>query len=104
MAQADELLHLRRDHDNGAALFGKPSNEPVNLLLVADIDAAGRLVDDHDPGLGQHHLGKQQLLLVAAGQFAREHIATACPDVEITNGCIKRCILAPTSMKEPRVN
>ena len=71
------------------------SDEAVDLLLVADIDAAGRLVDDHDPGLGQHHLGKQQLLLVAAGQFARKHIATPrAADVEITNGCIKRCILS----------
>ena len=61
-------------------------DEAVDLLLGADIDAAGRLVDDDDPRLGQHHLGEKQLLLVAAGELPGEQIAAPGPDVEIADG------------------
>ena len=62
---------------------GERGDEAVDLLLGADIDAARRLVDDDDARLDQHHLGEQQLLLVAAGELPRQQIAAAGADVEI---------------------
>ena len=93
VAKADQLLHLGRDDDDRAALLGERRDEAVDLLLGADIDAAGRLVDDDDARLDQHHLGEQQLLLVAAGELAGEQIAAAGADVEILDGPVERRLL-----------
>ena len=43
----------------------------LDLGLGADVDAAGRLVEDQQPRLGDQPAGQQHLLLVAAGQVAR---------------------------------
>ena len=50
-------------------------DEVVDLALVADVDAARRLVDDDHRRVGQHDLGQQQLLLVAARKLARRRAA-----------------------------
>ena len=41
-------------------------HELVDLVLGADVDAAGRVVQDEDPRLGHQPLGDDDLLLVAA--------------------------------------
>ena len=43
-------------------------DEPVDLRLGADIDAARRLVEDEDLRIGQQPAADQHLLLVAAGK------------------------------------
>jgi hypothetical protein len=43
-------------------------DELIDLLLGADIDAAGRLIQDQHLGPGQQPLGDGHLLLVAAGE------------------------------------
>ena len=58
------------------------AEDAVDLGLGADIDAAGRLVEEDDPRADRQHLGDGDLLLVAAGQ-RRDRIAdAAAPEVE----------------------
>ncbi len=40
--------NLGRDHDNGLALLYQLAEQQVNIALGADIDAAGRLIEDDD--------------------------------------------------------
>lgn len=47
------------------------AEQQVNIALGADIDAAGRLIEDDDIRVVQQPLGDNDLLLVAAGQVAR---------------------------------
>ena len=42
----------------------------VDLELGAHVDAAGRLVEDQQVRVGEHPLGQDDLLLVAAGELA----------------------------------
>ena len=42
------LRHLRGDHDHRDALAGELRDQPVDLGLGADVDAARRLVEDQD--------------------------------------------------------
>ena len=72
---------------------GERGDEAVDLLLGADVDAARRLVDDDDARLDQHHLGEQELLLVAAGELARQQIAAPGADVEILDRLVERLLL-----------
>ena len=55
---------------DGHAVGGQVGHQPVHLGLGADVDAAGRLVDDEHPRAGGQPLGQHDLLLVAAGQRA----------------------------------
>ena len=43
-------------------------DELVDVPLGADVDAAGRVVEDNEVGIGLQPLGQDDLLLVAAGQ------------------------------------
>ena len=90
VAEADQLGHLRGDDDHRAPLRGERDDEAINLLLGADVDAARRLVDDDDLGIEQHHLGEQQLLLVAARHLAGQHIVVADANVEARDRVVER--------------
>src|SRR5690606_36002376 len=70
ICETDKLLHFRRDDDAGLPLPHHLVDEVINLAFVANVDAARRLVDNLDRRVGHHHLGKQGLLLIAAGQLA----------------------------------
>ena len=83
MAEADRLLQRVGGQDHGDALGGHGADQLVDLLLGADIEAAGR--DGRGSGcatlrvepLGQHHL-----LLVAAGEVEAERIDAGRADVQ----------------------
>jgi hypothetical protein len=49
-------------------LAGEFGDQPVDLRLGADIDAARRLVKDQNPRLGEKPTSDQTLLLVASAQ------------------------------------
>src|SRR4051794_264601 len=66
--QAEDFLELGADHDDRHALSGESHDHVVDRLPGADIDAAGRLVEDHDLGFTFQPLGDDDLLLVATGQ------------------------------------
>ena len=48
----------------------EPVDDGVDLVLGADVDAAGRLVEDQHVGIGEQPLRQHDLLLVAAGELA----------------------------------
>ena len=58
-------------------------DEPVDLDLGADVDAAGGLVEDQDPRPGGQPLGQDDLLLVAAGEGPDQLVDAGHPHVEL---------------------
>ena len=50
---------------------GQLVQQPVDLALGADVDAARRLVEDQDVAVAQQPFGDDDLLLVAAGEQPR---------------------------------
>src|SRR3954447_13989312 len=46
IADADDLLHVARDHQDGDAGISQRAHQAIDLALGADIDAARRLVED----------------------------------------------------------
>ena len=67
VAHAQDFGQLGRNHDNRLALLRQVVEQVVNLAFRAHIDAAGRLVEDQDVGIGGQPLADDHLLLVAAG-------------------------------------
>ena len=70
VGHAEHLGQLGRHHHDGEPVGGQRRHQPVHLGLGADVDAAGRLVDDQQFRVGGQPLGQHDLLLVAAGQGA----------------------------------
>jgi len=68
VAHAQDLGHLRRDHEDREAVLLEPVHEVVDLLLRAHIHAAGGLIEDQHLRRGDQPLGDRDLLLVPAGQ------------------------------------
>ncbi|HKH07030.1 MAG TPA: hypothetical protein VKA65_17815, partial [Acidimicrobiales bacterium] len=60
---------MGHQHDRGA-LVAQLVEEAEDLLQGAQVHAAGRLVEDHERGLGHHGTGQQEALLLAAGELA----------------------------------
>src|SRR4029453_19572080 len=55
----------------------------MDLDLGADVDAAGRFIEDQHPRLGSQPLAEHDLLLVATGQGARELVDATCADPKL---------------------
>ena len=70
VAEREELGQLGGDQEDGAALRGELADHLVELGLDADVDAARRLVEDEDRGIGEQPAGEDRLLLVAARELA----------------------------------
>src|SRR5687767_13113997 len=83
VADAEQLRHLGGDDDDAFPLLRQPRNDGVDLVFRADVDAAGRFVQDQDLRPGEQPLAEDHLLLVAAGKVHRllEHAGAA--DVEV---------------------
>ena len=62
---------------------GQLGDDPVDLDLGADVDAAGRLVEDQEPRLRRQPLRQHDLLLVAARQGADQLLDAGHPHVEL---------------------
>ena len=69
-ARPEDLLHLAGDHDDRDPAFGQRPDQRVDLAAGADVDAAGRLVEQQHPAVAHQPPGQHDLLLVAAGQRA----------------------------------
>ena len=75
----DDLLQLGGDQQDAEALRGQFVDQGLDLGLGADVDAAGRLVEDQHLRVQAEHPGQQHLLLVAAGQLAHLLVGAATP-------------------------
>ena len=64
----DDLLEVRRDQNDRHAFVAEAADGLENLLLGAEVDAAGRLVEEEDAWLPVQPLADDELLLVAAGK------------------------------------
>ena len=104
VAQADQLRHLARGDQYAEPLRGQLPQPGVDLALGADIDAAGRLVEQQQPGIAEDLLGQHDLLLVAARQGADRDVWIPRPDVELAEGLLDRFRLggAATSSRPAR--
>ena len=67
----EHLRQLGGDHQDCHALVRQRGQEAVDLGLGADVDPAGRLVDDQQPWLAGEPLREYHLLLVAARRAMR---------------------------------
>ena len=52
----------------------KRANELVDFLLGADVEAARRMIEDENPGLGVQPFRQHDFLLVAAGKVEAERV------------------------------
>ena len=59
--------------------------QPINLEFRPDIDAAGRFVEDQDPGVAQEPAGHQEFLLVAATEFGGQLFLVAATQPQRRN-------------------
>ena len=80
----DDLGQLGGDEDDRHALGGEVAHELVDGALGTDVDAAGGLVHDDDPRLGEQPLRQHDLLLVAAREEA--HLVGAAAGGELQRG------------------
>ena len=71
VAHADEFGQLRRDHDDRLSLFDELLQQSIDFRFGAHVDAARRLVDDQDLGIGIEPLGEDNLLLIAPAEVDR---------------------------------
>ena len=68
VGHADQLLDLRRDHQDRGAARDEPAHQREHLRLGADVDAARRLVEDEDARAARQPAREDDLLLVAAAE------------------------------------
>ena len=66
--QLDVLVELGGEHDDRQALAGERAEQLVEVVLRADVDAAGRVVEQEDLRAEREPARDDHLLLVAAGQ------------------------------------
>ncbi len=63
-----DLLELGGVEQDGRAVGGEVAQELVDLMLGADVDAAGRVEAEERPDAAGDPAGDRHLLLIAAGQ------------------------------------
>ena len=82
VAGAQDLLELGRDEHARLAVLGQREDEPLDLGLGADVDAARGLVEDQDLRVRRQPAGEDDLLLVAAAQVADQLVGVRRRDLE----------------------
>src|SRR3954465_1621715 len=73
-ADADQLLELGGHDEHAQALAGQVADQPVQLGLRRDVDATRGLVEQQDAAASQQPARQHDLLLVAAGEQARDAV------------------------------
>src|SRR5262249_31118335 len=82
VADSEQLRHLRRDDDDTLSVRGELSDDRVDLVLGANVDAARRLIKYQDFRRCEEPFAQHDLLLVAAGEVAGLLVDTGRSDVE----------------------
>ena len=105
VGQAQHLGDLAGDHHDRDPAVGQGADQRVDLRARADVDAAGRLVEQQHPAVAQQPAGQHDLLLVAAGQGADDAGHVGRPDVEgLAPASRAAARSAPPARKPPREN
>ncbi len=73
-ADADELLELRRDDEHAEPGRREVADDPVDLGLRRDVDAARRLVEQQHAAFVEQPAREHDLLLVSARQQANDAV------------------------------
>jgi hypothetical protein len=68
IAHAQDFRQLGGDHHDRLALIGQAAQQLVDFGLRADVDAAGRLVEEQNIAVARQPLGDDDLLLIASRQ------------------------------------
>ncbi len=77
--------------DRDAVLPVEADDHRFDLLDDVGLDALGRLVEQHDLGLGQQRAGDRELLLLAAGEIAAAAVEEFLQDREQVEHPARRC-------------
>ena len=83
--EQQQLRQLRAHHHDRQPLARQRAHQVVDLLLGADVDAAGRLVEQEHPRPGGQPLADDHLLLVAAGERRRDLLDAGAAHPEATH-------------------
>ncbi len=83
VGDAQQLGHLRRDHDHALAFGGQLRDEGVDLVLGTHVDAARGLVEDEDFGAGEEPFAQHHLLLVAPREVERLLVHAGGADAQL---------------------
>ncbi|STW11922.1 Uncharacterised protein [Klebsiella pneumoniae subsp. rhinoscleromatis] len=90
-----QLLQFRRDNQQRQAIGAEGFNQANNFRMGADVDAAGRLIEDQELRFGQQPAGEQHLLLVAAGEKLDRLLGARGTDPQLANKALGDLILLP---------
>jgi hypothetical protein len=66
VTQREQFRQVAGDEENRQSFLGQASNEIMELILCADIDALRGLVQDEDPGFSSEPARDGDFLLIAA--------------------------------------
>ena len=100
VAHQRDLAQLAREHHHRGALVGEVADQVVHLVLGADVDATGRVEQQHHAQTRCEPAGDRDLLLVAAGQAS--HLRRgACVDGQPADRLVDTCPLRPRVDRAP---
>ena len=93
VGDAQQLGHLRRDHDHAFALGRHLGDEGVDLVLGSHVDAACGLVQDQHFGVGEKPFGQHHLLLVTARQVERLLVHPGAAQAQLVAVVLRHLVL-----------
>src|SRR6185503_3746883 len=102
VAAADQFVVVGGIEQDRCAIVGELTHEAVKLLLGADVDAAGRVVEQNDARSGHQPFGDDDLLLVTAGQRRYRVALGTDPDLQALDGCVDRALFLAAVNKRTR--
>ena len=79
VAHPDQLVIVGAIEQYRRAKIGKLADQHIQFLLGAHIDAARRVHQQQDAGVGRQPFAQHHLLLIAAGQRADSHSSARLP-------------------------
>ncbi len=68
VTQRKHFVNVAADQKNRHTIRRHGTDRIVNLAARAHIDTDGRAIQDEHDGIGMHHLGEDNLLLIAAAE------------------------------------
>ena len=83
MGEREDFREFRGDEQYGLTRAGQPPDERIDLRLGADIDTAGRFIENQNRWSVKEGAGEQNLLLVTATEFTNGLLGAAGFDGEI---------------------